>query len=72
MFGCDGVMNGGKLDGCGVCSGNGMLCDVVEGIFIELFIVGMVCYKNILINERLCVRIFRNLFYKFDLLYFLW
>lgn len=70
MFGCDGVMNGGKLDGCGVCSGNGTSCDVVEGIFTELSTAGMACYKNILINERLRVRILRNLFYKSDVLYF--
>lgn len=45
LFGCDGVMNGGMFDECGVCNGDGMLCDVVEGIFIELFIVGMMfCY----------------------------
>lgn len=41
LFGCDGVMNGGTFDECGVCNGDGMSCDVVEGTFTELSTAGM-------------------------------
>lgn len=40
LFGCDGVMNGGTFDECGVCNGDGMSCDVVEGTFTELSTAG--------------------------------
>lgn len=63
-------MNGGKIDRCGVCSGNGTSCDVVEGTFTELSTAGMTCYQNSLIHERLSVRIHSNLFQKSDLLLF--
>lgn len=60
LFGCDGVMNGGMFDECGVCNGDGMLCDVVEGIFIVLFIVGMMfCYCWFDIWEIKCLGISR-------------
>ncbi|XP_048745009.2 A disintegrin and metalloproteinase with thrombospondin motifs 1-like [Ostrea edulis] len=35
-FGCDGVLNGGTFDECGVCNGDGSSCDVVKGTFTEL------------------------------------
>lgn len=63
-------MNGGKIDRCGVCSGNGTSCDVVEGTFTELSTACMTCYQNSLIHERLSVRIHSNLFHKSDLLLF--
>lgn len=34
-------MNGGTFDECGVCNGDGMSCDVVEGTFTELSTAGM-------------------------------
>nr|XP_022286304.1 A disintegrin and metalloproteinase with thrombospondin motifs 4-like [Crassostrea virginica] len=36
LFGCDGLMNGGTFDGCGVCNGDDSSCDVIEGTFTEL------------------------------------
>ncbi|XP_048744997.1 A disintegrin and metalloproteinase with thrombospondin motifs 6-like [Ostrea edulis] len=39
-FGCDGVLNGGTFDKCGVCNGDGTSCDVVEGTFTELSTTG--------------------------------
>lgn len=39
IFGCDDVFLGGikEFDECGVCGGDGFICDVIQGIFMGIF-----------------------------------
>ena len=54
LFGCDGFMNGGTFDGCGVCNGDDSSCDVIEGTFTELSTRGMVSFEACLASILEC------------------